>query len=77
MRATPSNKIGFARIDEFKGLENQAIIVIDLPASGDAGRNSAENYVAMTRARSVLSIIQTEYSQVSGRQARKPLDSGS
>lgn len=63
MRATPRNKVGFARINEFKGLENQAIVVVDLPASNDTGRSPPEHYVAMTRARSVLSIIQTEYSK--------------
>ena len=64
MRATPGNKVGFARIDQFKGLENSAIIVVDLCPSDDTGRNSAEHYVAMTRARSVLSVIQAEYSKI-------------
>ena len=77
MRSPPGNWVGFAQIDEFKGLENQAIIVVDLPASDDTGRNSAEHYVAMTRARSVLSIIQAEYSQAFDRPARKPPDIGS
>ena len=71
MRTTPGNKVGFARIDEFKGLENQAIIVIDLPASHDTGRHSTEHYVAMTRARSVLSLIQTDYSEIANRPACK------
>ena len=62
MRATADDKVGFAQIDEFKGLENQAIIVVDLPLPNDTRRNSPEHYVAMTRARSVLSIIQAEYS---------------
>ena len=65
MRSPPGNKVGFARIDEFKGLENQAIIVLDLPPPHGSRRNSPEHYVAMTRARSVLSIIQTEYSDCS------------
>ncbi len=62
MRATPGDRVGFARIDEFKGLENQAIIVVDLPPPRASGSSSPEHYVAMTRARSVLSVIQTEYS---------------
>ena len=57
MRRVPGDKVGFARIDEFKGLENEAIIVMDLPAPNDAGGNEAAHYVAMSRARSVLSLI--------------------
>ena len=62
MRTSADDRVGFARIDEFKGLESPAIIVIDLPPPNGARRNSPEHYVAMTRARSVLSIIQTEHS---------------
>ena len=57
MRAIPGDRVGFARIDEFKGLENQAVIVLDLPPPRDADSKSPEHYVAVTRARSVLSII--------------------
>ena len=57
MRGTPGDKVGFARIDEFKGLENEAIIVVDLPAPDETSRNSAAHYVAMSRARSVLSLV--------------------
>ena len=57
MRAIPADKVGFARIGEFKGLENEGIIVVDLPAPGEANRNSTAHYVAMSRARSVLSLI--------------------
>ena len=32
MREIPGDKVGFARIEEFKGLENEAIVVVDLPA---------------------------------------------
>ena len=60
MRNIPVDKVGFARIDEFKGLENEAILVVDLPAPGDAARNTAAHYVAMSRARSVLSLISRE-----------------
>ena len=71
MRATPRNAIGFARIDEFKGLENEAIIVVDLSSSGDRGGNSAMRYVAMSRARSVLSIVDTEFSENVDRPKRR------
>ena len=57
MREIPGDKVGFARIGEFKGLENEAIIVVDLPAPDGTNRTSAEHYVAMSRARSVLSLI--------------------
>ena len=57
MRAIPGDKVGFARIEEFKGLENEAIIVVDLPAPDETNRNSAAHYVAMSRARSVLSLV--------------------
>ena len=57
MRSLPVDKVGFARIDEFKGLENEAIIVVDLPAPSEANGNGAAHYVAMSRARSVLSLI--------------------
>ncbi len=56
MRAMPRDKVGFAKIDEFKGLENDAVIVVDLPDPSVAER-SAAHYVAMSRARSVLSLI--------------------
>ena len=57
MREMPGDKVGFARIEDFKGLENEAIVVVDLPAPAAADRKSAEHYVAMSRARSVLSLI--------------------
>ena len=57
MRALPADKVGFARIEGFKGLENEAIIVVDLPAPDEANPNSAAYYVALSRARSVLSLI--------------------
>ena len=57
MRSIPGDKVGFARIDEFKGLENEAIIVVDLPAPSEANGDGAAHYVAMSRARSVLSLI--------------------
>lgn len=60
IRSMPVDKVGFARIDEFKGLENEAIIVVDLPAPDQANSELPEHYVAMTRARAVLSIVQIE-----------------
>ena len=57
MRRMPGDKVGFARIDEFKGLENEAVVVVDLLPPDRADRNQAAHYVAMSRARSVLSLI--------------------
>ena len=57
MRAIPGDAVGFARVDEFKGLENDAIIVVDLPDPGQAAESRVSHYVAMSRARSVLSLI--------------------
>ena len=62
MRRIPGDKVGFARIDEFKGLENEAIVVLDLPAPDRADGNRAPHYVAMSRARSVLSLIHRDSS---------------
>ena len=60
MRSIPVDKVGFAQIDEFKGLENEAIVVVDLPGPGRTGENHAAHYVAMSRARSVLSLIRRD-----------------
>ena len=57
MRGIPGDKVGFARIEEFKGLESEAIVVVDLPALNGDYRNATAHYVAMSRARSVLSLI--------------------
>ena len=57
MRNLPGDKVGFAKIEEFKGLENEAVIVVDLPAPDVVDRKTAQHYVAMSRARSVLSLI--------------------
>ena len=58
MRGTSHDKVGFARIDQFKGLENEAIIVVDLPEPDETSRDGANHYVAMSRARTVLSLVQ-------------------
>jgi len=63
LRNTPFSKISFAEISNFKGLENEAVIVVDLesPVSGD--KTLAMHYVAMSRARAVLSLIFRNRSQ--------------
>ena len=52
----PRDFIGFASIQDFKGLENDAIIIVDLPKTIGQG-DATHAYVGMSRARSSLSII--------------------
>jgi hypothetical protein len=59
MRNFPPQKISFAQILQFKGLENEAIIIIDLPPPDLLKRNYSNYYIAMSRPRAVLSIIFT------------------
>ncbi|MCF6205013.1 MAG: NERD domain-containing protein/DEAD/DEAH box helicase [Methylococcaceae bacterium] len=56
IRNFPIQNISFAEIKNFKGLENEVIIVIDLPRIEDKTivSNKVLHYVAMTRARSLL-----------------------
>ncbi|NTV12362.1 MAG: AAA family ATPase [Desulfobulbaceae bacterium] len=57
LRNFPPAKISFSEISSFKGLENEAIIVVDLETSVDGGPPQAQHYVAMSRARAILSLI--------------------
>ena len=77
MRHVPGDKVGFARIAEYQGLENEAIILVDLPdyavtafrvcrspwlrhfLAGPDGK-TVDHYMAMSRARSMLSLIYRE-----------------
>lgn len=60
-RASPLSSdrqfIGFAQITDFKGLESEVIILIDLPAPGSREDLRSLHYVGMSRARAVLSMI--------------------
>jgi hypothetical protein len=49
--------IGFAEISDFKGLESEVIVLIDLPQPGSSPEFRALHYVGMSRARAVLSMI--------------------
>lgn len=53
----PGEKTGFAEIGNFKGLENDAIVIIGFPPLTKRRERLAEHYVGMSRARSVLSVI--------------------
>ena len=58
VRSLPIPKISFSEIKNFKGLENEVIIVIDLPKPENiSDADKVEHYVAMSRARDLLSII--------------------
>jgi hypothetical protein len=59
VRSGNFNGIGFAEIINFKGLENEAIIVVDLPdpVSIQVSKDKAPYYVAMSRARSYLCVL--------------------
>jgi hypothetical protein len=56
-RSFPPKKISFSEISNFKGLENEAIIVVDLPLPRKSILPFPQHYVAMSRARAVLSLI--------------------
>ncbi len=58
VRSFPLSKISFSEIKNFKGLENEVIIVIDLISPNKiVDDNKVEYYVAMSRARALLSVI--------------------
>ena len=62
MRSFPPDSISFSEISSFKGLENESIIVVDLPIPGKDKQFNTQHYVAMSRARALLTIIAAEYS---------------
>ena len=57
MQNFPPQKISFSRIKDFKGLENEAVIVVGLPPPAGNSGSLPEHYVAMSRARTLLSMI--------------------
>lgn len=57
MRSFPPNGISFCEIPAFKGLENEIVIVMDLPYPTSDNAPHTLHYVGMSRARAVLSII--------------------
>lgn len=56
-RHFPPNQLSFSEISAFKGLENEAVIVVDLPEPCPGATDQVLHYVGMSRARAVLSII--------------------
>ncbi|MBA5249088.1 MAG: nuclease [Gammaproteobacteria bacterium] len=57
IQSFPPANISFSEIKNFKGLENEVIIVIDLIYPVDTSANKALYYVAMSRARGLLTVI--------------------
>ena len=57
MRHFPPASISFAKIAHFKGLENEAVILIDLPEPLNGTHPITDHYVGMSRARALLSLI--------------------
>jgi hypothetical protein len=57
LRSFPPEGLSFSEISNFKGLENEAILVIDLPYPKKSDYPLPLHYVAMSRARAVLSLV--------------------
>jgi len=59
--ASPRNvnrhTIGFAQIGDFKGLESEVIVLVDMPRPGRSETLRSHHYVGMSRARALLSMI--------------------
>lgn len=59
--ASPRNinrhSIGFAQIGDFKGLESEVIVLVDMPRPGLRENLRSYHYVGMSRARALLSMI--------------------
>ncbi len=59
--ASPRNKtrhaIGFAQIGDFKGLESEVVVLVDMPRPGHSETIRSLHYVGMSRARALLSMI--------------------
>lgn len=59
VRSLPVQELSFAEIKNFKGLENEVVIVIDLihPSQLTENQDRVKHYVGMTRARAQLCLI--------------------
>ena len=59
--ASPRNMnrhtIGFAQIGDFKGLESEVVVLVDMPGPGHSETLRSRHYVGMSRARTLLSMI--------------------
>lgn len=57
MRAVPGDKVGFAKIDEFKRLENDAVMVADLPEPRFWEHDPVSHYVDDESSATVLALV--------------------
>jgi len=59
--ASPRNMdrhtVGFAQIGDFKGLESEVVVLVDMPRPGHSEPLRSLHYVGMSRARALLSMI--------------------
>ncbi|WP_156776934.1 hypothetical protein [Nitrococcus mobilis] len=51
------NTIGFAQIGDFKGLESEVIVLVDMPRPGRSETLRSCQYVGMSWARALLSMV--------------------
>ena len=51
------HSIGFAQISDFKGLESEVVVLVDMPEPGHSETLRSLHYVGMSRARALLSMI--------------------
>ena len=63
-RNAARHKIGFAKIYDFKGLESEIVVLIDLPPVDVGGVFRPLQYVGMSRARALLSIVNVPTTKV-------------
>ena len=56
-RNTNRHSIGFAQISDFKGLESEVVVLVDMPSPGLNEDLNSLHYVGMSRARALLSMI--------------------
>lgn len=56
-RSLNRNAIGFAEIGDFKGLESEVVVLVDMPRPGRSEKLRSYHYVGMSRARALLSLI--------------------
>lgn len=56
-RTMSRKNIGFARINDFKGLESEVVVLVDIPVPGHSDTLRSHHYVGMSRACALLSMI--------------------
>ncbi|BBO84549.1 nuclease [Desulfosarcina ovata subsp. sediminis] len=61
VRQFPPARLSFGEIAAFKGMENEAIIVVDLPEPRPGATDQVLHYVGMSRARAILSVIYCDF----------------